>query len=246
MLNSNQQQKNVLLLASLMSLAIHGAIILVLSGANKGDKIDLVKKKAPIEIELVEIKINKQAILSKRKPKQIDRVPIQKKSSQPIREPKSLIDLQTKSQKPKREQTNRQRSPFPIPAIKTGSKPSNKPAITATRNPTGDMPLGQSASASATTSKQSTAIIQKETPRCRQCREPRIPRRAEQRGEEGYATFRLYISASGKVAKTRLLKSSGHAGFINSARKAAMYSTFHPMAQKNTKDIMYVMKMNNK
>jgi TonB family protein len=244
MLNSNQQQKNVLLLASLISLAIHGAIILVLSGANKGDKIDLVKKKAPIEIELVEIKINKQAILSKRKPKQTDRVPIQKKSSQPIREPKSLIDLQTKSQKPKREQTNRQRSPFPIPAIKTGSKPSNKPAITATRNPTENMTLRQSTS--PTSSKQSTAIIQKETPRCRQCREPRIPRRAEQRGEEGYATFRLYISASGKVAKTRLLKSSGHAGFINSARKAAMYSTFHPMAQKNTKDIMYVMKTNNK
>jgi TonB family protein len=91
-----------------------------------------------------------------------------------------------------------------------------------------------------------TSIIQKETPRCRQCREPRIPRRAEQRGEEGYATFRLYISASGKVIETQLLKSSGHSGFINSARKAAMTSTFHPMTQKNTKDIMYVMKMNNK
>jgi len=48
------------------------------------------------------------------------------------------------------------------------------------------------------------------------------------------------------VIETQLLKSSGHSGFINSARKAAMTSTFHPMAQKNTKDIMYVMKTNNK
>lgn len=244
MFYSYQQQKNVLLLAALISLAIHGAIVLVLSRANKGGNINLAKKKAPIEIELVEIKINKQTILPTLKPKEKNKASIQKKPSQPIRELKSLIAQRNASQKPKREQTNRQRSLFPIPANKAGSKPSNEPAIAAKSNSTGNRSLMQSTS--PTSSKQSTAIIQNETPRCRQCRKPRIPRRAEQRGEEGFATFRLYVSASGTVAKTRLLKNSGHAGFINSARKAAMSSTFHPMAQDNTKDIMYVMKMNYK
>jgi TonB family protein len=235
-----KQQKKALLLASLISLSIHGGIILTLTGALQGDKINLVKKLAPIKVELVEIKTEERPKLPTiLKPKA--KASIQKKAAQPIRQLKPPVAKQNTFQKPKGDQINRKRSATPISSVEQGSK---KQAILTTSNPTGNTSLRQSTS--PTLSKQKTSIIPKETPRCRQCREPRIPRRAEQRGEEGYATFRLYISASGKVIETQLLKSSGHSGFINSARKAAMTSTFHPMAQKNTKDIMYVMKTNNK
>ena len=125
-----------------------------------------------------------------------------------------------------------------------GLEVSEKPAVTASST------VKSSKSLSSNTGNQSsqarTSIIPKETPRCRQCRESRILRRAERRGEEGYATFRLTISSSGFVVKTQLLASNGHSDFINSARKAAMYSTFYPMAQQNTKDIMYIMEMKKK
>ena len=232
-----RQQKTALLLASLISLSIHGGVILILTGAPQGGKVNLVKKLAPIKIELVEIKIEKQPIL----PRSRAKASIQKKAAQPIRQLKTPVAKQNTFQKPKGEQTNRKRSATPISSVEQGTK---KQAIPTTSNPTGIKSLRKSTS--PTLSKPYTSIIQKETPRCRQCREPRIPRRAEQRGEEGYATFRLYISASGEVIETQLLKSSGHSGFINSARKAAMTSTFHPMAQKNTKDIMYIMKTDNK
>ena len=122
-----------------------------------------------------------------------------------------------------------------------GSEISEKPAVAASSN------VKSSKSLSSNTGKQSSQArssnIPKETPRCRQCREPRIPRRAERRGEEGHATFRLTISSSGLVVKTQLLSSSGHSYFINSSRKAAMSSTFYPMSQQNTKDIMYIMEI---
>ena len=241
MIKSYKLQKKALLLASLISLSIHGGIIiLLLTGVNKGDKINLINKVAPIKIELVEIKAKKQPILpSILKPKA--KISRQKKAAQSIRQLKPPNAKQSTFQETKGEQTNRKRSPTPIPSVEQGSK---KQALATTSTPRGKKSLTQSTS--PTLSKQNTSIIQKETPRCRQCREPRIPRRAEQRGEEGYAAFRLFVSASGEVIETQLLKSSGHSGFINSARKAAMTSTFHPMAQKNTKDIMYVMKMNNK
>ena len=240
MIKSYKQQQKALLLASLISLSIHGGIVLILSGINQGGKLNLAKKLAPIKIELVEIKTKNQPTLPTiLKPKA--KASIQKEESQPIHQPKPTIAKKTASQKPKGEETSRKRSPTPIPSIEKGSQ---KQTIPTTSNPTGNKSLRQSTV--PTSSKQNTSIIQKEIPRCRQCREPRIPRRAEQRGEEGYATFRLYISTSGNVIETQLLKSSGHSSFINSARKAAMTSTFHPMAQKNTKDIMYVMKTKNK
>ena len=55
--NSNQQKK-VLLLASLISLALHTSIILILSVANQGERISLTPKN--IKIELVEIKPKQQ------------------------------------------------------------------------------------------------------------------------------------------------------------------------------------------
>ena len=240
MIKSYKQHKKALLLASLISLSIHVGIILVLTGFNKGDKINSIKKVAPIKIELVEIKTKKQPILPTILMQKV-KASRQKKAAQPIRQLKTPVAKQNTFQKPKGEQTNRKRSATPISSVEQGTK---KQAIPTTSNPTGIKSLRKSTS--PTLSKPYTSIIQKETPRCRQCREPRIPRRAEQRGEEGYATFRLYISASGEVIETQLLKSSGHSGFINSARKAAMTSTFHPMAQKNTKDIMYIMKTDNK
>ena len=240
MIKSYKQHKKALLLASLISLSIHGGIILVLTGFNKGDKINSIKKVAPIKIELVEIKTKKQPTLPTILMQKV-KTSRQKKAAQPILKLKPPVAKQTAPQKPKGEESNRKRSPTPIPNIKKESKIQ---AVATTSNPRGKKFLTQPKDPQS--SPKGTSIIRKETPRCRQCREPRIPRRAEQRGEEGYAAFRLFVSASGEVIETQLLKSSGHSGFINSARKAAMTSTFHPMAQKNTKDIMYVMKMNNK
>ena len=237
MIKSYKQQQKALLLASLISLSIHGGIVLILSGINQGGKLNLAKKLAPIKIELVEIKTKKQPTLpTTLKPKA--KASIQKEASQPIHQPKPTIAKKTASQKPKGEETSRKRSPTPIPSIEKGSQ---KQTIPTTSNPTGNKSLRQSTV--PTSSNQNTSIIQKETPRCRQCREPRIPRRAEKRGEEGYASFRLYVNTSGKVVKTQLLQSSGHASFINSAQKAAMSSIFYPMAQQNTVDIMYELKI---
>ncbi len=236
--NSNQQKK-VLLLTALISLAIHASVVLVLNGVHKGRKIDIIKK--TIEVKLVEIKTNKESIKSKPKP---NKQPLQtKKRPQPIRQLKPRVDPQTGTQKTKGEPARRKPSPQPKPIIDTGSQPSKEPAVAAIdkSNASGSESINKNTN--PISSKESTSIFPKETPRCRQCREPRIPRRAEKRGEEGYASFRLYVNASGKVVKTQLLQSSGHASFINSAQKAAMSSTFYPMAQQNTIDIMYELKI---
>ena len=90
--------------------------------------------------------------------------------------------------------------------------------------------------------KASTPIIRNEQPVCTYCPKPRIPRRAEQRGEEGYAIYRLYVSASGQVVRAQLLGNSGHSGWNSAARQAAMSSTFKPMSRQNTFDINYEMR----
>ena len=243
MTNSYQQQQKALLVATLISLAIHGVIISALSGTGKGEKITL--RKNTIKINLVEIKTKQEPIVAKPKPK--EQLPKNQKKPQAIRQLKPRVERQTASQKPKGEPAKRKPSPQPKPIIDTGSQTSKEPAVAAidkdtnASNASGSESINKSAN--PISSKESTSIIQKETPRCRQCREPRIPRRAEKRGEEGYASFRLYVNASGKVVKTQLLQSSGHASFINSAQKAAMSSTFYPMAQQNTIDIMYELKI---
>ena len=236
------QQKKVLLLSSLISLAIHASVILVLNGVNEGRKIDLTKK--TIEVKLVEIKTKKESIESKPKPNEQPQKT--KKRPQPIRQLKLRVDKQIESKKPRGEPAKRKQLADPELSVDTGSQTSQKTAIAATdTNNTIGSESGNK-STSPTSSKESTSILPKETPRCRQCREPRIPRRAEKRGEEGYAVFRLYISASGKVVKIELLKSSGHSGWNNAARKAAMSSTFYPMSFENTKDITYIMKTKGK
>ena len=239
MANNSNQQKKVLLLASLISLAVHTSIVLILSAANQGERISLTPKN--IKIELVEIKPKQQRKVLTLKPKT---QPLKnRKTPQPTPQPKPRVNKQTKSQKPKAEPAKRKRSPKPEPSVDTGLEAAKAPAVPTadTNNTRGSESVSKRTN--PTSSKESTSIIQKETPRCRQCREPRIPRRAEKRGEEGYASFRLYVNTSGKVVKTQLLQSSGHASFINSAQKAAMSSTFYPMAQQNTVDIMYELKI---
>ena len=238
MSNSYQQQKKAVLLASLASIAIHTTIILILIGSNQGDKVNLAKKKVPIEIKLVETKVTRKTTAAKLKPKA--KQSISKKLPKPITQPKpSRVAKQAVAEKQKGEPTGRKPKTKPVQSINLGAKISEKPAVTATSKEKSSGSL--SSNTGQQSSQASSSIIPKETPRCRQCREPRIPRRAEKRGEEGYATFRLTISSSGKVIKTQLLASSGHASFINSARKAAMSSTFYPMAQQNTRNILYDM-----
>ena len=235
--NNFNQQKKVLLLASLISLAIHTSIFLILSATNKGERISLAPKK--IKIELVEIKTKQQPKVATLEPK--NQPPKKKKTPQPIPQLKPRVNKKTESHKPKGEPAKRERSPKINPSIDTGSQTSKETAVAATSNTSGSASISKSSSSKS--SKETTSIIQKQTPRCRQCREPRVPRRAEKRGEEGYASLRIYVSASGKVVKTQLLKSSGHSGWNNAAQKAAMSSTFYPMALQNTIDIMYELKM---
>ena len=237
--NNSNTHKKVLLLTSLISLTIHTSIILFLSGANTGEKVNPSQK--IIKINLVEIKSKQQSIVPKIKPKEQPQK--NKNTPQPIPQLKPRVNKQTESHKPKGEPAKRERSPKINPSIDTGSQTSKETAVAATSNTNTSGSASVSKSSSSKSSKESTSIIQKQTPRCRQCREPHVPRRAEKRGEEGYASLRIYVSASGKVVKTQLLKSSGHSGWNNAAQKAAMSSTFYPMALQNTIDIMYELKM---
>ena len=237
--NNSNPHKKVLLLTSLISLTIHTSIILFLSGANTGEKVNPSQK--IIKINLVEIKSKQQSIVPKIKPKEQPQK--NKNTPQPIPQLKPRVNKQTESHKPKGEPAKREQSPKINPIIDTGSQTSKETAVAATSNTNTSGSASVSKSSSSKSSKESTSIIQKQTPRCRQCREPQVPRRAEKRGEEGYASLRIYVSASGKVVKTQLLKSSGHSGWNNAAQKAAMSSTFYPMALQNTIDIMYELKM---
>ena len=236
--NNSNQHKKALLLASLISLTVHTSIILILSTTNKEERISLTPK--TIEIELVEIKTKQNPKVPTLKSK--NQPPKNKKTSQPIPQLKPRVNKQNDSQKPKGEPAKRKRSPKPEPSVDTGSKAAKTPAVPTadTSNTRGSESVSKSTS--PTSSKESTSIIQKETPRCRPgCQEPRIPRRLEKRGVEGYAVFRLYISASGNVLKAELLKSSGHSQWNKSARKTALSQNFYPMQQQNTLDFLYVM-----
>ena len=241
MTNSDQQQKKALLIAILISVAMHGVIISALSGAGKGEKITL--RENTIKINLIEIKTKQKRIVPKPEPK--ERLAKNQKKPQAIRQLKPRDERQTASQKPEGDTAKTNQSPKPDPRIDNGSQQAKIPTVPTadTRNTRGSESVSKSTSPKS--SKESTSIIQKETPRCRgECRKPRIPRRAEKRGEVGYAVFRLYISASGVVVKAELLESSGHTGWNNSARKTALSQSFYPMAQKNTRDFFYEMKTN--
>ncbi len=240
--NNSNQQKKVTSLAFLISIAIHIVIILVSSRANQGGKINNTNNRIPVEIQLVETRVARKITVEKLKPKAIQStygiLPKPITQSNPI-----LVTKQTVVEQQKADTTGSKPKTKPFQSVNMESKVLER-AVAANIN------VRNSKSLRSYSGKQSSqarsSIIPKEMPRCRQCREPRIPRRAERRGEEGYATFRLTISSSGLVVKTQLLTSSGHTDFINSAKKAAMSSTFYPMAQQNTKDIMYIMEIEKK
>ena len=241
--NNSNQRKKVTAVTFLISIAIHIAIILASSRANQVCEINVSQNRTPVKIQLVETKVARKITAEKLKPKTKQStygiLPKPITQSNPSRVTKQPVAEQQKG-----DPTGSKPKTKPFQSNNLGSEVSEKAAVTANNN------VRSSKSLSSNTGKHSSqarsSIIPKEKPRCRQCREPRIPRRAERRGEEGYATFRLTISSAGLVVKTQLLTSSGHSDFINSARKAAMSSTFYPMAQQNTKDIMYIMEMKKK
>ena len=241
--NNSNQRKKVTAVTFLISIAIHIAIILASSRANQVGEINVTQNRTPVKIQLVETKVARNITAEKLKPKTKQStygiLPKPITQSNPSRVTKQPVAEQQKG-----DPTGSKPKTKPFQSNNLGSEVSEKAAVTANNN------VRSSKSLSNNTGKHSSqarsSIIPKEKPRCRQCREPRIPRRAERRGEEGYATFRLTISSAGLVVKTQLLTSSGHSDFINSARKAAMSSTFYPMAQQNTKDIMYIMEMKKK
>ncbi len=241
--NNSNQQKKVTAVAFLISIAIHIAIILASSRANQVGKINITQNRIPVKIHLIETRAARKITAEKLKPKA--KQSIYRILPKPITQSNpSRVSKQPVAEQQKGDPTGSKPKTKPFQSNNMGSEVSEKAAIAANSN------VKSSKSLSSNTGKQSSqarsSIIPKEKPRCRQCREPRIPRRAERRGEEGYATFRLTISSSGLVVKTQLLTSSGHSDFINSARKAAMSSTFYPMTQQNTKDIMYIMEMKKK
>ena len=239
MKNSYGQQNKVLLFAFLISVAVHMSIILILNKAPIGKST--IATKTTIEIELVEIQTKQHPILTVLKSN--NQRSITTKIPKTIRELRLLFNQQATSQKPKGELTEKKESAKPDPSVDTASQISKNLAASASSrtNHSGGEKVRKTTSPSL--SKENISIIQKEKPRCRpQCRKPQIPSRAEKRGEEGYAIFRLYVGKSGQVFKTELLESSGHSGWNNSARKTAMSQNFYPMVQHSTIEIMYEMK----
>ena len=239
MKNSYGQQKKALLLASLISLAVHMSIIVIVNKALTGKST--IATRTTIEIELVEIQTKQQPILTVLKSN--DQRSINTKITKTIRELSPLFNQQGTSLQPRGELTEKKKSAEPDPSVDTASQISInlEASASSTINHSGGKNIRETTSPAL--SKERISIIPKEKPRCLpECRKPKIPTRAEKRGEEGYAIFRLYVGKSGQVFKTELLESSGHSGWNNSARKTAMSQNFYPMVQHNAIEIMYEMK----
>ena len=275
MAHNYTHQKKVLLLAAFISLAIHGLIIALLSGLYQEEKVSQLKKKSPINVELIQVEPKKATPQPKPKPK-----PKPKPQPQPQPKPKPQPQPKQKPQPQPKPKPQPQPKPKPQPKIKQKTTRPNRQVNTGATNqlpPTGstDTPTNQaqpakpaqtnnstantSEKSDKTTSgntdnrqtldnttteqpaKESAPVIRNESPVCVYCPKPSIPRRAEQRGEEGYAIYRLYVSASGRVVRAQLLGNSGHSGWNNAARQTAMSSSFRPMTQQSTIDIYYEM-----
>ena len=257
------QQKKVLLLAALISLAIHGIIIALLSDLFRDENVSQAKIRRPINVELIKIEPEKATPLGKPKSKPATAF----KNQLPAPKPKTKPKLKTR---PKPKPIVNKKAPTPTRQVKTGDTNQTPPTPSAdesTSTAQASKPIrtknsqSKSLEKSNNTSKgdlndrqpadtnapeksvqASTPVIRNEKPVCTYCPEPRIPRRAEQRGEEGYAIYRLYVSASGRVVRVQLLGNSGHSGWNNAARKAALSYTFKPMSRENTKDIYFEMR----
>ena len=282
MANNYTHQKKVLLRAAFISLAIHGLIIALLSGLYQEEKVSQLKKKSPINVELIQVEPKKATPKPKQKPKpKPQNTPVPKPQPKPAPKPKPQPKPQPKPRPQPKPKPQPKPEPKPQPKIKpkttrpnrqvnTGAANQLPPTRSTDNSPNQAQPAkpaqtknstaNTSAKSDKTTSgntdnrqtldnttteqpaKESAPVIRNERPVCVYCPEPRIPRRAEQRGEEGYAIYRLYVSASGRVVRAQLLGNSGHSGWNNAARQAAMRSSFKPMTQQNTFDINYEMR----
>jgi protein TonB len=69
---------------------------------------------------------------------------------------------------------------------------------------------------------------------------PRYPRSARRRGQQGTVVLSVYVDEQGRVAKLRLLDSSGHRALDNAALQAVKDWIFEPGVQGGTKAAMWV------
>ena len=262
MANNYTHQKKVLLLAAFISLAIHGLIIALLSGLYQEDQVSQLKKKSPINVEIIQVEPKKATPKPKPKPKPQNTPvpkpqpkpkpapkpapapkPQPKPKPQPRPEPEPQPKIKPTTTRPNRQVNTGAANQLPPTRSTDNSANQAQPAKPAqTNNSTANKSEKSDNTTAAQPTQESPPVIRNESPVCIYCPEPRIPRRAEQRGEEGYAIYRLYVSASGNVVRAQLLGNSGHSGWNNAARQAAMSSSFKPMSQQNTFDINYVMR----
>lgn len=236
--NTNKKYK-VLISACSVSLILHTISFLIMFKYNTGNKVIPAKKN--VEVTLVNIKTEQKQISLKTN--QIDHPVIKSDTPKAPHKPSPKPNVGHPS-RPKNRATKlfEKNMLDKIKAFTNTSQDLNKrsSAISPSNN---NENKAQGKLKAEKTSDKKLSIIPKEIPRClQQCRKPKIPRQAERRGEEGYAVFRLYIQASGKVVKAELLKSSGHTGWNQSARKTALSQIFYPMTKQNKLDILYEMK----
>ena len=225
--------------ACLMSLTLHAISILIMFKSSNGNTVIPAKKN--VEVTLVNIKTEQKQISLKTN--RIDHPVIKSDTPKAAHKPSPKPNIEHPST-PK----NRATKVFEknmLDKIKTFTNTSqdlNKRSSAISPNNNNENKAQGKLKAEKKSYKK-LSIIPKEIPRClQQCKKPKIPRQAERRGEEGYAVFRLYIQASGKVVKAELLKSSGHTGWNRSARKTALSQIFYPMTKQNTLDVLYEMK----
>ena len=255
MANYHTQQKKVLLIAFLLSFLIHGIIVALLSDLFRDNKVNQAKNRRPINVDLIQIEPKKAAPQVKHKPTTAVKnqlpapKPKTKTKTNPIvkkKSPKPSLQVKTDVAKQTPLKTSADKSTNPGQAsnpIQTNNSKSKTPEQLNNRSTgiTNDSQPGDTGSPEKS-AKASAPVIRNEKPVCTYCPEPRIPRRAEQRGEEGFAIYRLHVSSSGRVVRAQLLQSSGHSGWNSAARQAALSSTFNPMSRQNTFDINYEMR----
>ena len=225
--------------ACLVSLTLHTISLLIMFKYNASNKIIPARKN--VEVTLVNIKTEQKQISLKTN--QIDNPLIKSDTPKARHKPSPKPSVEHPS-RPKNRATKliEKNMLDKIKAFTNTSQHLNKRSsgISPSNN---NENKAQGKLKAEKKSDEKLSIIPKEIPRClQQCRKPKIPRQAERRGEEGYAVFRLYIQASGKVVKAELLKSSGHTGWNQSARKTALSQIFYPMTKQNKLDILYEMK----
>ena len=78
---------------------------------------------------------------------------------------------------------------------------------------------------------------------CLKCVRPIYPPIALRRGAEGTPVVKVWINKNGKVVKAELINISGYESIDNSAKKAAINSTFYPLLNEASINIEYDLKI---